>query len=83
MPHSYKARSLKGAQARVRNLMQKLHNLDELTRRYIRERNVMAKLAAECPAFYNSLEVYEAKNLRNEILAHACNMKPDGSPLKT
>jgi hypothetical protein len=37
--------------------------------RLIRERQLLARLAADEPQFFNPLHVYEAQQLRDEVLA--------------
>ncbi len=71
----YKARSLSGAQAKVRHL-QKMLNAESTARtlviaernRFRHERNVLAKLACDRPMFYSPLHVVEAKKLRDQII---------------
>lgn len=64
----YKAKSLKGAQTRVRQLVKQIVTLHELLNRFALERELMAKLAADSPQFDNPLVVYEAKKIRDRIL---------------
>lgn len=83
----YQAKSLAGAQRRVRELQKLVHHLDkrlgENARQLVAARQdaaQMAMLAADGPAFYNPLIVVEAKQRRDEILK-GCGINPDGSPL--
>jgi hypothetical protein len=64
----YKAKTLAGAQARVRQLEKQMDERDALLHRFDRERRLMAMLAAETPQFHNPLLVYEAKQIRDELL---------------
>lgn len=87
MNKPYKAKSLKGAQRRVRDLTAQVKHLNEVlgvwmerTKEYREHCRTLAKLAADGPAFDNPLKIYEAKNLRDTVLRE-CNLKPDGSHL--
>ena len=64
----YKAKSLAGAQRRVRELQKQIESWSEICDRVIRERNLMAMLAAETPQFSNPLDVAEAKQIRDRVL---------------
>lgn len=65
---SYKAKTLSGAQRRVRDLEKLVEKHKELLTRFDAERKLMARLAADTPQFSNPLMVYEAKKTRDEIL---------------
>lgn len=78
----YKAKTLKGATGRVRALQEQLDHLDKLAGRFMLQRQELAKLAAEGPAFDNPLKIYEAKKLRDLILEKECGLNPDGSFIK-
>ena len=65
----YKAKSLKGAQSKVRQLQRQIFERDDLLRRFDNQRRLLAKLASDTPQFFNPLEVMAAKKLRDEILA--------------
>jgi hypothetical protein len=73
MPHSrpYKARSLTGAQARVRMLEKQRDQAHY-------ECQQLAKLAATGPTFFNPMDVWNAEAIRDRILL-ACGLNPDGS----
>ena len=74
----YKATSLKSAERMVRNLRRQVAAREELLNRFDRERRLMARLAADCPQFYNPLEVAEAKRLR-DFLLNRSNPKLSGA----
>lgn len=79
----YKAKSLAGAQARVRQLLKLQEEAVQLLDRFANERDLLAKLAATGPAFYNPLHAAAASKIRDEILSQRFNMNPDGSPIPT
>ena len=64
----YKAKSLAGAQRRVRQLETQIESWSAVCDQVIKDRNLMAKLAAETPQFFNPLDVMEAKKTRDLIL---------------
>lgn len=64
----YKAKSLRGAESRVRQLQKQIAVRDELLIRFDYERKMLAKLAAETPQFDNPLVVLEAKQIRDHVL---------------
>jgi len=64
----YKAKSLKAAERAVRSLTRQRAERDELLNIFDRERKLLAKLAADTPQFFNPLDVYEAKKIRDLIL---------------
>lgn len=64
----YKAKSLKGAQTRVRQLQKQVKQRDDLLDHFDRQRLMLARLAAVTPQFYNPLDVVEAKKIRDSIL---------------
>lgn len=66
---AYIAKTLSGAQARVRQLQRQIHERDELLKQFDLERVMMAKLAADSPQFYNPIIVAEAKRIRDRILS--------------
>lgn len=74
----YKAKTLSGAQRRVRELMKQREALNDLIEQLVRERHMLAKLAAKGPAFFNPLEVMEAEQLRDAVLDRL-GMNPDGT----
>lgn len=51
----YQAKSLSGAQAEVRRLRRLLKQRQDLLDRYHDDRRVLARLAAEGPAFFNPM----------------------------
>src|SRR5690606_28275785 len=65
----YKAKSLKGAERRVREQQKVIERLMLLGERYARDRRLLAKLAADTPQFDNPLAIFEAKKIRDEILS--------------
>jgi len=46
------------------------------------ERRLLAKLAADGPAFYHPPTIHAAKQLRNQILRDECKLNPDGTPIE-
>ena len=64
----YKARTIAGATARVRQLEENFHRLDQLAMKYKKERDLLAQLAARTPQFDNPLEAIAAESLRDAIL---------------
>ena len=65
----YKAKSLSGAEKRVRQLRKQIKERDSLLHQFDRDRRLMAMLASDTPQFDNPLLVYEAKQIRDRILA--------------
>lgn len=65
----YRAKTLSGAQAEVRRLRRQLEECRELLAQFDRERRLMARLAADTPQFSNPLVVWEARKLRDGLLA--------------
>jgi hypothetical protein len=76
----YKATSLRSAERMVRSLRKTLRIECEGHAKCKRELQLMAKLAATGPAFYNPLHVVAAQEIRDRILREI-GLKPDGSPL--
>lgn len=74
---AYKARSLKGAERRVRELLKQRAYHIEILENWNKERKLLAKLAAEGPCFDNPLIAHEAKKIRDHILS-LMNLGPDG-----
>lgn len=64
----YKAKSLSGAQKRVRQLEKLLATASGLLERYAKERWLLARLAEKNPQFDNPLIAWEAERIRDEIL---------------
>jgi hypothetical protein len=77
----YQAKTLSGAQSRVRQLQKQLFSMAETLGQYRNDRKWMAMLAAEGPCFSNPLEAMAAKIRRDEILRVQCGLNPDGTPL--
>jgi len=67
MKHKFK--SIDGAAKRVRHLETLLAWYEEHSRELKAQRNLMAKLAAKEPQFFNPLEAMAAETLRDKILA--------------
>lgn len=67
----YKAKSLIGAQRRVRELQKQVRDRDNLLNTFDKERRLLAELSADTPQFYNPLVVMEAKQIRDRILKGA------------
>lgn len=83
----YKAKSIEGAQRKVRSLQRDIEQwralVGDLERYLVREQHtsrLLARMAAEGPAFDNPLVAMEAKNRRDQKLAEL-GMKPDGTVL--
>lgn len=64
----YQAKSLAGAEAKVRQLQKQISDRDNLLIQFDKERKLMARLAADTPQFFNPIVVYEAKQIRDRIL---------------
>jgi hypothetical protein len=64
----YKAKSLNGAQRRVRQLEKQILQWRDLAEQYHYERCQLAKLASDTPQFFNPFHVTEAKQIRDRIL---------------
>lgn len=77
----YTAKSLAGAQRRVRELDKLVNKITQLLEKYAETRRLMAKLAADGPAFDNPLHAAAAKDLRDTILREECRLNPDGTPV--
>lgn len=73
-------KSQQGAERRVRELEKRLHELDSVARKMAKQLLLLARLAAEGPAFDNPLVAYEAKKIRDDILRRM-GMGPDGKVL--
>ena len=83
----YTAKTISGAQARVRWLEKRLRNANKTIgdrladiRTLKAEARRLAKLAAAGPCFNSPLEAYEAEAIRNRVLAEI-GLTPDGKPL--
>lgn len=81
MAKPYQAKTLSGAQARVRLLERRLREMDALLGKYQDDLETMLKLAADGPAFNNPIEAAVAKGRRNVLLRQWCRLNPDGTPL--
>lgn len=77
----YRATSLSGAQREVRCLRKQLKHVTALFEECHKDRLLMAKLAADGPAFDDPLTASLAKVRRDELLKKWLRLKPDGSPL--
>lgn len=78
-------RTIKGANLRIRELSKQVERLQETVcilkmklRILHHERTMLAKLAASGPAFDNPLIVFEAKEIRDHVLA-GLGLNPDGT----
>jgi hypothetical protein len=78
MSKPYTAKSLAGAQRRVRELEKQIKELDKALGRRMEECKILAKLAAKGPTFFNPLEIWEAEKVRDHELRNM-NMNPDGT----
>ena len=79
MRRAYKAKSLSGAERKVRDMQKVIDSLKDVIARFDAERVMLAKLAAKGPAFYNPLEAAAAEKIRDELL-NQIGLNPDGSP---
>lgn len=66
---TYKAKTLSGAQARVRCLEKLLRDTRLLLAQFDRERRLLARLSADTPQFSSPLDVWEAQMVRDRILS--------------
>ena len=64
----YKARSLKNAQATVRQCRKQITECHKLLERWSHERKMLARLASATPQFSNPFDVIEAQKIRDSIL---------------
>lgn len=78
MMRAYKAKSIAGAERRVRQLQAQINVMNQILDRWKAERNLLARLAATGQAFFNPLDAMAAEKLRNELLA-SLGMHPDGT----
>lgn len=78
MMTTYQPRTFSGAKRRVMELSEQVAERNELIERLTQERNVLAKLAAKGPAFFNPLEAMAAEIIRDRVL-ECLGMNPDGS----
>ena len=78
MNKQYKAKSIAGAERRVRELQKRNAKLLEYLDRSDGEVKALAKLAATGPTFFNPTEIWEAEKLRDEILARM-GLNSDGT----
>ena len=78
---AYRARTISGAQREVRRLMLQLEESRAWAAGLYKERNLLARLAADGPAFDNPLVVAWAKHVRDRILREHFGLAPDGTIL--
>jgi hypothetical protein len=74
-------RYVKTLQAERRRIRQLLGWYEKECRKLDGQRIALARLAAEGPCFNSPLIVYEAKQLRDQILREKCRLSPEGKPL--
>lgn len=74
----YVARTITGAQRRVRQLENQVALWRKMHEVAAQERDACALLAAEGPAFKNPLRIIEAKKIRDRVLWRM-GLNPDGS----
>jgi hypothetical protein len=79
----YKAKTLSGAERRVRTLERLLEDARKdrdlwksRAESWHGERRVLAKLAADTPHFWSPLDAANAKRLRDTVLAQSMEVKP-------
>jgi hypothetical protein len=74
----YKAKTLSGAQAKVRQMERNYRKLDAIAARYMHERDQLALMCADGPAFYHPLAAMAARTIRDRVLKEN-GYKPDGT----
>jgi hypothetical protein len=79
MATTYRAKTISGAQSRVRMREKQLEEADEKMSRLYDELGLLARLAATGPAFYNPMEVAAAERVRDRVLRNWFDMNADGS----
>ncbi len=77
----YKPRTLKGAESYVKNLRFQLAEMERYDRWKTHAINMLARLAADGPTFFDPMKVAEARKIRDETLKNL-GLNPDGTPLK-
>ncbi len=77
----YMAKSISGAQLRVRMLEARMAKDSRVFAEVYRDRGLLAKLAADGPCFFNPLDAMEAKIRRDVILSKEFGLNPDGTPI--
>lgn len=82
----YRARTLAGAEKRVRSGVKRIRRLDAKIRelqselgRLLHERRLLAKACADGPAFDKPLWAIQAYNLRDRILREECGLDHNGT----
>lgn len=78
----YKPKSLEAATRRCRELKRQVEACERYMATQRAELILLAKLSADGPTFTNVLEIAAAKKVRNEWLALACGLNPDGTPIQ-
>ncbi len=78
MKHRYK--SIDGAVRRIRNLEKMIARYEGYCLRYEAELKAVSMMAADGPAFDNSLVAMGAKEIRDRVLREKCGLQPDGQP---
>lgn len=73
----YKAKSISGAERKVRRLQKTVAEYEAIIDRFKHEQMMLAKLAATGPAFMNPFNVIAAEKLRDDLLRRE-GMNPDG-----
>lgn len=76
-----KFKSIDGAVRRIRELEKIVESYEGIATRFKNDRNLMAKLAADGPTFYDSFAAMAAKIRRDEILKEM-GLAPDGNTNK-
>lgn len=79
MKHKFK--SIDGAVRRIRELEKIVASYGAIVSRLNNERQLLAKLAARGPCFYNPLEAMVAEKLRDDILRRV-QLNPDGTSIE-
>lgn len=78
---AYKAKTLSGAQARVRELENRIAEYREKFDQLYEDRSLLARLAADGPCFNNPLEAMAARKRRDLILSRQFRLNPDGTSI--
>ncbi len=67
---TYKAKTISGAQQRVRQLERHLTLVTRLLDEAAKDRRLLARLAAKTPQFSNPIDVWRAEKVRDRVLAN-------------
>jgi outer membrane murein-binding lipoprotein Lpp len=74
--HTYKAKSITGAQTRVRQLSKRVEELAAMVEILAEDRSILARLASKAPHFDRPVQAARAESIRNNVLfSHAWGLK--------